>query len=422
MLKTLEDISPTKKRLKIEIPAETMEDEIKKGLLDVQRKSKIPGFRPGKAPMSLIEKKFGKNVEADVLERMIPEFYMKAVKEADIRPVSGPVMEESFDFQRNTPLSMTITVDVRPKVENLNYEGIPVRDIPIEVSDDEVDSVLNNLAEERATYEAADDSAQSGDLVTIDYTVKSDASGEGAHWDSDAKDVVLKIGSGPYPREFFDGLTGKKKDAAFELEVAFPEDMQSPFAGKKPTFDIRIKDIKRRNIAAIDDEFAKDLGYENVGQLRDKVKENIVTVKNREADRAKQRELLDRLLETHAFEAPESLLDAEVKGIISEIRASGKDNRSDEELLSELRPHAEKSVKASILLELIGEKEGVGVREEDIKEEILTIAQRFYISPENVIKYHVAKDGSLDGLKRTVFEKKVLNLLLGKAKIEKESA
>ena len=138
LLKALEDISSTKKRLKIEIPAETIEAEIKKGLLDVQRKSKLPGFRPGKAPMTMIEKKFGRNVEADVLERMVPEFYMAAVKEADIKPVSGPVVEESFDFQRNIPLSMTIMVDVRPKVENLNYEDIPVKDIPIEVIDAEV--------------------------------------------------------------------------------------------------------------------------------------------------------------------------------------------------------------------------------------------------------------------------------------------
>ncbi len=424
MLKTLEDVSATKKRLKIEIPAETIEAEIKKGLVDVQKKSKLPGFRPGKAPMPMIEKKFGKNVEADVLEKIIPEFYMKAVKEADIKPVSGPVVEESFDFERNTNLSMTVTVDVMPKVENLQYEGIAVKEIPVEVADEEVDSVLSNLAEEKATYEAADDAAQTGDLVTIDYTIEGDGtarSGEGAHWDSAAKDVVLKVGSGPYPKEFFDSLIGRKKEDEFEVEAAFPEDLQSPFAGKKPKFRIKLKDIKRRNVVALDDEFAKDLGHETLARLRDKVKENIIKVKGREADRAKQKEILDRLLESHAVDAPESMLDAEIKGVLSEIRGSGKDTRTDEEIISELRPHAEKSVKASILLQLIGEKEGITVQEVDVKEEIVGIAQRFYITPENVIKYYVAKDGSLEGLRSTVFERKVLNFLLGKAKIEKES-
>ncbi|HEX8949729.1 MAG TPA: trigger factor [Dissulfurispiraceae bacterium] len=419
MLKALEDVSSTKKRLKIEIPAETIEAEIRKGLAAVQKNSKVPGFRPGKAPISLIEKKFGKSVEADVLEKLVPESYMEALKEADVRPVSEPVMEESFDFKRNAPLAMTVTVDVRPKVENLQYEGIQVKDIPVEVTDEEIDSVLKNLAEERATYEAVDEAAQPGDLVTIDYTVKSPE--ENARWDSTAKDVVLKIGSGPYPQEFFDGLTGRKKDEEFELEAAFPEDMQSPFAGKKPKFEIKVKDVKRRNVSAIDDEFAKDLGHESVAVLREKVKENVIAVKNREADRAKQKELLDKLLETHQFEAPESLVNAEIQGALESVKAAAKETRPDEELRAEMRPHAEKGVRASILLELIGEKEGITVEEEDMKEEIINIAQRYYISPENVIKYYVAKDGSLEGLKRGVFERKVLNFLLGKAKTEKEA-
>lgn len=411
MLKALEDISSTKKRLKIEVPAEAIESEIKKGLSEAQKKARIPGFRPGKAPMPLIEKKFGKDIEADVLEKIIPEFYLKAIKEADITPVSRPVVEDSFDFKRNESLSMTVAVEVRPKVENLNYEGVTVKEVPVEVKDDEIDTVLNRLAEEKATYESADEAVNSGDLVTIDYTVREDG--------TVAKDVVLKVGSGPYPQEFFDGLAGKKKDEEFTIEASFPEDSQSPFAGKRPKFEIKIKDIKRRSLPAIDDEFAKDLGFENIGLLKDKIRENILASKNTESERARQREILDKLIESHRFDVPESLLNAEIGGIISEIRASGKDERTDEAIKEELMPHAEKSVKASILLELIGEKEGITVSDDDVKEELLDMAQKYYVSPDNIIKYYMAKDGSLEGLKHSVFEKKVLNFLLNKAKIEK---
>ena len=414
MLKSVEDISSTKKRLKIEVPAEAIESEIKKGLSEAQKKAGIPGFRPGKAPMHLIEKKFGKDIEADVLEKIIPEFYLKAVKEADVTPVSRPVVEDSFDFKRNEPLSMTVAVEVRPKVENLNYEGVTVKGVPVEVKDDEIDTVLNRLAEEKATYESADEAVNHGDLVTIDYTVR-----EAGEDNTVAKDVVLKVGSGPYPQEFFDGLAGKKKDEEFTVEASFPEDSQSPFAGKRPKFEIKIKDIKRRSLPAIDDELAKDLGFENIGLLKDKVRENILSSKNREAERAKQREILDKLIESHSFDVPESLLNAEIGGIISEIRASGKDERTDEAIKEELMPHAEKSVKASILLELIGEKEGITVSDDDVKEELLDMAQKYYVSPDNIIKYYMAKDGSLEGLKHSVFEKKVLNFLLNKAKIEK---
>lgn len=404
MLKSLQDLSPTKKRLKIEIPAEDIESEIQKTLLNVQRTSKLPGFRPGKAPIGMIEKKFGREVEAEVFEKIVPEYYAKALKEANITPVSRPVAEEPFDFKRNSPLSMTVTVEVMPKVENLNYKGITVKDISVKVTEEDIEKVLKNIAEERAAYESSEAKVEMGDLITIDYTVKDDG--------TDAKDFVLKVGSGPYPEEFFDSLVGKKRDNEFEVEADFPAELESPFAGRKIKFGIKIKEVKKRNIPLLDDDFAKDIGFESMGQLKDKINDNMLASKNKEAERIKQKELMDKLIEMHEFAVPESLVNAEISTVISEIRATGKDARTDEALTEEIKPHVEKGVKASILLELIGDKEGITANEEEMKQEILSIAQRFYVSPENVVKYYTARDGSLDGLRRSVFEKKVLNFLL----------
>lgn len=409
MLKALEDISSTKKRLKIEIPAEAIESEIIKRIKEAQKNAKIPGFRPGRAPMHIIEKKFGKDIEAEVLERVISEHYLNAIKEADIKPVSGPVVEKFFDFKRKEPISVTISVEVRPKIESLNYENIVVKDINVEVNDEEVDAVLERLAEEKATYEPVDDAIREGDLVTIDYIAEGNAS----------RDVVLKVGSGNYPQEFFDGIIGRKKDEKFALEATFPEDSHLPFAGKRIKFEVEIKDIKRRNIAAIDDEFAKDMGLENIGQLKDKIKENILASKNIDAESTKQAEIFNKLVESHSFDIPEVMLNAEIKGILGEIRAAGNDKRTDEEIMKDIMPLAEKRIRGSIILELIGEKEGIRVSDEDVKEEILRIARKYYIHPDIVIKYYMARDGSLKGVERSVFEKKVLNFILSKAKIEK---
>lgn len=411
MLRTLEDISSTKKRLKIEIPADSIEAEIRKGLADAQKKAKFPGFRQGKAPMSLVEKKFSKDIEAEVLEKMVPEYYLQAVREADLKPVSRPSIEESFDFKRNSDLSMTMIVEVMPRIENLTYENIAVKNVPVEITDEEVDTIMGNLAEERATYEASGDPIQAGDLVTIDYTVKED--------NSQVKDVVLKVGSGPYPKEFFDGLLGFRKDEEIEVAAAFPEDMQSPHAGKKPTFSIRIREVKKQMLPALDEEFAKDIGLESLQQVKDKVRENVLNAKNKKAEREMQQELLGKLLEAHQFEIPESLLNNELDGIVSEIRASGKDERSDDVLKEEFRSGAEKSVMTTLLLQMIGEKEKVNVSEDELRNEIAAMAQRFHLSPENIIKYYVTKDGSLEGLQHAIFGQKVLALLLSKAKIEK---
>ncbi len=412
MLKSLEDISSTKKRLKIEIPADSIEAEIRKGLADAQKKAKFPGFRQGKAPMTMVEKKFSKDIESEVLEKIVSEYYLQAVKEADIKPVSRPSLEESFDFKRNSDLSMTMTVEVVPKIENLTYENITVKSVPVEITDGEVETVMGNLADERATYEAADGPVETGDLVTIDYTVRED--------NSVVKDVVLKVGSGPYPKEFFDGLQGGRKDDEIEIEATFPEGIQSPYAGKKHTFVVRIREVKKKTLPPLDDEFAKDIGLENLEQVKERVRGNLLNAKNGQAEKAMQRELLDKLLDSHQFDIPESMLNHEISGVISEIRASGKEDRSDEALTEELRPGAEKSVKASLLMQMIGEKEGTTVSEDDVREEIATMSQRFRITPENVIKYYVARDGSLEGLRHSLFERKVLALLLAKAKIEAE--
>jgi trigger factor len=407
VLKALEDISATKKRLKIEIPAEAVESEIQKALTDVQRKTSLPGFRPGRAPLSLIEKKFGKNVEAEVLERMVPEYYAMALRERDLKPVSGPVVEENFDFKRNTSLALTVTVEVRPQVEPLRYDDLTVREIPVEAADDEVTKVIRNLAEERASYEPVESPIQEGDLVTIDYDTGDS--------ETSACDAVVKMGSGPYPEEFFSGLTGRSKEDSVRIAATFPEDSPTPFAGKRQDFTVTVKEVKRRTLPDIDDEFAKDLGTDNLEALKEKVRDRLLASKTREADRMKQKELLDGLVESHTFEIPESLLETELSGVIGEVLASGRENRSEEVLREEFKPVVERNIRGSIILEIIGEREGITVSEEELRNEILGLAQAFQMPPENVIKYYTARDGSLERMKRNIFERKVLAFLLSKA-------
>ncbi|MDP2277714.1 MAG: trigger factor family protein, partial [Nitrospirota bacterium] len=153
MLKAVEDLSSTKKRLKIEIPSEAIEKKIKSSLEKARQKAKTPGFRPGKTPMNIIEKHYGKSAEAEALEEVIPEFYDRALKEAAIVPVTRPEIEGGVNFERNNPLSLSFTLEIRPKIENLKYEGIKTKALPVIVSDEEVENALKRLQEGKATYE-----------------------------------------------------------------------------------------------------------------------------------------------------------------------------------------------------------------------------------------------------------------------------
>jgi trigger factor len=306
---------------------------------------------------------------------------------------------------------MTLTVEVRPKIEDLSYDGIAVADMPQDVAGEEVDAALRRLAEEKASYESVDEPVAPGDLVTVDYTVADEG--------TITKDTVIKIGSGPYPPEFFDGLTGKRKDERADIEASFPDDSPTPFAGKRVRFDVTIKDVKRRDVPPHDDELAKDLGMETIDQLKEKVRENILASKARAEEGRKKRQILDALIEKHDVEVPEGVLNARIEGIIAEMRAKSNEERPDDALREEIRPDMEKSMKASIILELIAEREGIKVTDEDMKMEILTLSQAYYMTPENIMKYYMARDGSLEGLKRTLLERKTLDFLLGKAAIEK---
>ncbi|HMK61430.1 MAG TPA: trigger factor [Dissulfurispiraceae bacterium] len=411
MLKSCEEVSSTKKRLTIEIPADALESEIRKGLQEAQRRANLPGFRSGKAPMSIVEKRYGKGVESEVLEKLVPEYYMNAVKEAEIKPVAKPEMEEGIDFKRNAPVVMTFTVEVRPSIDGLSYENIAVKDIPIEIKEEEIDTILKSVSEEKGTFEAIDDAATRGDLVTLDYTTENG---------DESKDTVIKVGSGPYPPEFFDAIEGKRKDEEFSAVVSFPNDSSTQFAGKTLKFVMMIKDIKRKNIPTIDDELAKDMGMENLQSLRDRIREDLHESKTTEADRKKQIEIIEKLLSSYQFDAPEGMVKFELERMLGEVRAAGKQGGTNEELEAEYQPKAVKSARISILLDIIGEREGISVSEDELKEEIMNFSKRYYVTPENVVKYYIARDGSLDGIKNAIYEKKAMKALLAKAKIEKE--
>jgi trigger factor len=411
MLKTVEDVSATKKRLKIEIPQEAIEKEISSAFRRLRAKVKLPGFRPGKAPMDLLEKRFGKEVETEAMEKLLPEYYNSALKEAELRPVAGPVLEEAPDFRRDAPLSMTFLVEVTPKIEDLKYEGIKVKDIPVSVEDSDVEDTLKRLQEQKAVYEPSDGPVAEGDVVTMDYEIKE----EGKSY----TDQAFKVGSDLMPKEFSDRFVGLNKGEEAEFEVSFPEDFKArDMAGKTYNFKVSLKDVKKGKLPAIDDDLAKDVGFDDLAALSKHIREHILHSKTETVKRILKAEIMKQLVESHGFEPPESLVQDELGRLIEEEAAKGRTD-SKEVLMQELAPAAERHTKASLLLQAVGEKEGVEVAEADVRAKVKSLSEQMSLSEENVMKYFITRDGSLDGLRHSIFEEKVLDLLLERAEIEK---
>jgi trigger factor len=429
MLKTLEEISPTKKRLKIQIPSETIENEIQKQLENLRRRSKIPGFRAGKAPLNLIEKRFGKEAETEALQKLIPQFYSSSIKEAELKPVAEPVFEQADEFKRKEPFNMTLLVEVMPKLESLNYEGIAVKDAEVKVEDGEVDDIVARLREERGVLEPSDGPLKEGEVAIIDYEVK----GGQKKFESQ----VLKVGGPSTPEDFSRALLGKNKGDEFDLRLSLPgapsekgteptavgTEAPNPASPEETEFHVAVKDTKKIKLPELDDEFAKGFSRENLEALKEHVRGEILNSKKLAQRKMQKAELMEKLVASHEFDPPASLLDREIEDLTEQAIMAGGGQITEEQrkTLREntLRPQAVRNVKAAVLLELIGAREKVEVSEEEVKRRIAEISARSSLAPENVIKYYVSRHGSLDALRHAVYEEKVLDLLLEKARLEK---
>lgn len=445
MLKSIEDINTTKKRLKIEIPSDVLENEITSSIEKIRNRARIPGFRQGKAPVSLIEKRYGKEVEAEVLEKVIPEYFRIAMMEAEIKPVTMPELDEEVDFKRNNPLNLSITVEVLPKIGEIDYENIKVKDIPVSVEDSDVETTLKSLQDKKAVFEVADKVVEMDNLVSFDIVDTEAVSGEIV---PSAKEAISKMGNELFPPDIMQIVLGKKKDDVVEFTKEFDDKFENKeIAGKTFNIKVQVKEIKKKSLPEIDDEFAKDIGFDSLSVLNEKIKENILKAKQEQVKKIQQAEILNRLIESHSFEVPESMLQREMKHLMTQGKTPGAGSSAEdteavadselsdviaesvgqeqgenkpEDFQNKFRHKAEKNVQASIIVDMIGQKEGITVTEEEMNQRISLIARRLSATPEAVKTFFTYQDGSLEGLKHSIFEEKVMDMLLSRAAIEKE--
>jgi trigger factor len=373
----------------------------------------------------MIEKRFGDEIKSELLEKLIPTYYSQAVKEADLAPVAMPKIETNIDLKRNEPLVFSLTVEVRPKIENMNFSGIKVAGIAASVDDNEVDDTLKGLQNDRAMFEAIDREIREDDLLIIDY-VKLDPAGEKEI--ASEKDQVMNLGNRLTPRGILDNLIGKKKGDI--VEVTLPEVVGKELkedSDKGDKLRITIKEVKEKKLPEIDDEFAKDFGNDSLVALKEKIKDGILTAKQENGKKQQKAKIIETLIESHTFDVPESLAEAELEHLINNERhadnsikqAETASEKADAVLAEKLRPKAVKNVKATIILDEIAEKEKIIVSEAEVKDRISLIAKQFQATPDAIVNLFMTRDGSLENLRHNIREEKVLDFLLASAEITK---
>ncbi len=399
------ELGPVKRAIKIEVPEDVVNQEFDRVYTNLKRQVRIPGFRPGKAPMAMLVKRYAKAVEQDVIQSLVPNYYQRAMKEAGVSPVLVEIPPlDRMKAQRDTSLTFTATVEIKPTFELRDYRPpnpISLKPDTRSISDEDVDKALEKLRESQAQIDAAPKGTPLDEGLYAVVNIEGLLDGEPV--DGSKKDGHLHtVGSnepvlGIKIDEALMGLSeGQTAEVIQEYPATHPDER---LAGKSVTFRIAIVGVKQKNVPALDDEFAKDCGpYETLDELKGKVRTELENALKREVEEAHKDQIIERLVSMHHFDLPEVLVEREVKAMVrqrlmSEQRKKGAGPSPDDQtyweaevkrLQQDLAPDAKKRVKLALILEAIADKEGVSVSDQDIQEEITKLAHSLRIPVENI--------------------------------------
>lgn len=352
---TVEDVAPCKKRLKIEVPANRVQQAYDRVASDFQKEARIPGFRPGHAPRTVILKKFQKDIESETQRTLVPEAYREAISEKKLRVVSSPEIED-LKYQPGLSLSFSTVVELVPEFKLPDYRGLVLKKQDTEVKDEEIDKTLQSLADQRAKFDDAPERPLAmEDFAVISYTGKIDGTPvielvpEAKHLAQNPQFWLWMRPEGFLPK-FAEQCVGMKKGESRTIEIEFPADFpQAELAGKKAEYEVELKEIKVKNSPPIDDAFAQEMAKMGLAELKTRVRENMEQEKKNQAERANRTEIVQKLISAVEFDLPPSAVDEEthaaVYDIVEENQARGVPANVLEEKKDEIFSNAAKSAK-----------------------------------------------------------------------------
>jgi trigger factor len=392
----VEDRTSVDKILKVEIPPEETKRVVEEVEREYQRRAKIKGFREGKAPIYLVRKLFKEEIEERSIERLISETLEKAIKEAKLEPLLRPRIESFDRIVEGSPFRYSVLVEVRPEI-NLSkedYIGLEVEKEKDEVSEEEVERILNELRYSFSELKEVDDEIKERDAVVISFVAYD---GENPIPGHEAQALYIDVGTGEFNEKVECELIGKRIGDKFTVEVEYPEDALNPLlAGKKVRYEIEVKQIYRRELEELTDEFLKklNLGFESVEKLRESIRERLLNDKKRRNENRYRERLLEKILEKVDFEVPARYVEIKFYQLVDQLRDTlaqdglsfEKLNLSLESLKKRLMPIAEKQAKEEILLEKIAEIEGISIPDEEIEKMKENMMKGLGISEEEAIR------------------------------------
>ena len=418
----IEEASIFIRKLSVTIPSMEVDTAFENALREVSKKARIPGFRPGKAPKGLLRARYGEQIQEDVQNQLVESSLPKAITDHELAPVSRPNVQ-SEECKEGVNFSYVAEVEIQPEIILTKYEGLEVAEVPVIVEDTDIEVELTRLQTENTQIVPVEgrDVAEDGDVVVLDY----EGFIGGVPFDGGrAEDASIEIGAGSYLAGFETGIRGEKVPSEIEFSVDFPEDYQAPdLAGEMATFKAVLKELKTKEKPVLDDDFAQDLGEDNLEGLRLKISEEIKGRKEKSVQREEREKALTALVEANPFDCAPSIIDDQANRMISEATqrmaqyTGVEPNFAPEELESlkkDSLPNAEHYVRSGLLLLEVTKVVGVEVGDPDIDSEIEKMAEEAGANGAQV-RGHYHRSQERDMLKSRLLEDRVIAYLIEKA-------
>ena len=411
--------------LTVEVDAETVNNSLDSAFKKVVKEVQVPGFRKGKMPRPLFEKRFGvESLYQDAIDIMLPDAYMNAITETGIDPVDRPEIDVE-QIEQGKSFIFTAKVTVKPEVKLGEYKGLEVEEFDVTVTDEDVESELKSMQERQAELVVKEEGkAELGDTVVMDFEGFVD--GE-AFEGGKAESYSLELGSGQFIPGFEEQLVGLAAGESKDVEVSFPEEYHAAeLAGKPAVFKTTVHEIKTKELPELDDEFAKDVDdeVETLAALKEKIKSRLEHDKEHQKEHHIQDAVVEKAVENAEIEIPAVMIDNEVDRMVQEFgqrlqmqgmnmelffQFSGKDEAA---LREEMKVEAEQRVRGSLTLEAIAKAENLEANEEDINAELQKMADMYNMTVENI----KAALGSLEGINADLQVKKAIDFLVENSK------
>ena len=418
----VETVDPLRRRLAIEVPAETVATEVDKAFAELARAAKVPGFRPGRVPRAVLERMFGDRVRAEVFGRLIQDSYAEAIEEHRIAAVGQPeiVTEQT---EAGAALRYRATVEVKPEVTVEGYAGLSVERPVAPVTDADVTAALARLRQSLAQLRPVTDRTQieAGDVVTLDYEARIDG-----RLMSRGESREVELGANRFPAGFDDRLLGAVAGAQLDFAVPYsPEQATSELAGKTMQFHVNVRSIATKELPPLDDEFAKDHGEcSTLEELRQRVRRQLEEEATQQADEAVRRAVLADLAKAHDIPVPKAMVQRRTEALVEEVlhdwqRQRGRlkdDTQARTHLRQELEPRAHEQVKLALLLEAIARQEGISVGDDEVETRVGALAAAAGAAAERVRTLYQQPEARRQ-LRAQMLQARAVDLVISRAQI-----